>query len=161
MFPIRVKDLTVMILRNQATVGHLTRSQERSWLAAHPTGIEPGGKMYGWWIPPQNYTYSFNTFKADILLAFISLLENQGSWCRIEPSVLQTLWPHLARLNWSEPFDWVDAHSLGSDQQASYTEELDLFQNIPSVNAQFTKIHSFSWWLCSQVFSPKLGYPAL
>lgn len=44
MFPIRAKDLTVMILKNQATAEHLTRSQEISWLGAHPTGKEPRGQ---------------------------------------------------------------------------------------------------------------------
>lgn len=37
-FLFRVKDQTVMILRIHLTVD-LTSSQEKSWLAAHPTGI--------------------------------------------------------------------------------------------------------------------------
>lgn len=40
----RAKDLTVTILRNQATAGHLTRSQEKSWLGAHLTGKKPRGQ---------------------------------------------------------------------------------------------------------------------
>lgn len=85
---------------------------------------------------PQNCTDSLITSKAGILLAFICIVFGES-----EGLLLQTLWPHVASFNLSEPVGEVDSHGLGSDQQTAFhTEELDLLQNIPSVNAQLTKL---------------------
>lgn len=80
MFPIRAKDLTAMILRNQVTAEHLTRSQERSWLGDHPTGKKSKGQIIYESAGPQNYMDSLITSKAGIQLAFICIVfgESEG-----------------------------------------------------------------------------------